>query len=368
MRKKTGINHYIILLSLMISLSVYSACTGKKTANAASSIKTIQSVEEFEKIISASPNRLLVFDLYADWCGPCRILSPLLAEIAQENKKKAAFYKINVDRLPQLASAFRVQGIPHVAFLKNKTIMYAITGLRSKDSYKKAINRLSEQGDEKIVSGPDGEITGGIRIITFKTGIKPHSLYVFRGETVKLIFEKQAYPFSVHIPDFKISQKAGKNEVLEISFKAKKIGVFPIFCNGNCPAGDGQLHGKIIVMQYKAGDEAKYDEITAAAAKEMIAKVNPLILDVRTPNEFYGGHIPGATLIPLQQLKQRISEIEKFKDKEILIYCRSGNRSTVAGEILIDEGFKKISNLKYGILEWLKKGYEIKKAKKETFL
>ena len=104
--------------------------------------------------------------------------------------------------------------------------MYAIAGLRSKDSYKKVINRLSEQGDEKIVSGPDGEITDGVRVITFKTGLEPHSLYVFRGETVKLIFEKQAYPFSVHIPDFKISQKAGKNEALELSFKFHPLNPF----------------------------------------------------------------------------------------------------------------------------------------------
>jgi rhodanese-related sulfurtransferase len=91
----------------------------------------------------------------------------------------------------------------------------------------------------------------------------------------------------------------------------------------------------------------------------LIETSQPLILDVRTPNEYYSGHIAGATLIPLQQLSQRLSEIRQYKDKEILIYCRSGNRSTVASEILMENGFKKLYNLRTGILGWQKEGYKI---------
>jgi rhodanese-related sulfurtransferase/thiol-disulfide isomerase/thioredoxin len=283
----------------------------------------------------------------------------MLEKIAEENKNKADFYKINVDRLPRLAVIFKVSGIPYVVFLKNKTIIYALTGLYSRDAYIKTINRLSEQGEEEMVSKPDGEIINGVRVILFKAGINPRSLYVFRGETVKLIIEKQDYPFSVHLPDFGVSQKASKDEGLEITLKAKKTGVFPIFCNGNCPAGDGALHGQIIVMQYKAPGKTIFKELTANEAKNLIETNQPLILDVRTPNEYYSGHIANAVLIPLQQLSQRLPEIQQYKDKDILIYCRSGNRSTVASEILIEDGFKKLYNLRSGILGWQKQGFKI---------
>ncbi|UCH97453.1 MAG: hypothetical protein JSV88_11530, partial [Candidatus Aminicenantes bacterium] len=176
-------------------------------------VTVIGSEEIFKKVIE-EPNKLMVFDLYADWCGPCKVLSPMLEEIARENKDKASFYKINVDHHPRLAAAFKVSGIPYVVFLKNKTVVYALTGLYPKDAYVKAINRLSEKGNEELVSKPDGEIINGIRVIQFKAGINPRSLYVYRGETVKIIIDKQGYPFSIHLPDFGVSQKASKDEGL----------------------------------------------------------------------------------------------------------------------------------------------------------
>lgn len=331
-------------------------------------VTVIQSVEGFQKIVESSPNRLMVFDLYADWCGPCKILSPMLAEIAKENKEKADFYKINVDKLPQLAGIFKVSGIPHVSFVKGKTIYLNLVGVRPKSAYVKAVNQFSAKGDEQQVSKPDGEIVEGVRVIRFKAGIDPHSVYVYRGETVKLGMAKQDFPFSIHIPAFDISQKAAAGEGLEVTFKAKNVGVFPIFCNGNCPAGDGAMHGKIIVMQFQTEGEAQYKELTAVDAKAFIVKNKPLILDVRTPTEYYSGYLPGAVLIPLQQLADRLSEIKDYKDKEIIIYCRSGNRSTVAAEILIRNGFKKVYNIRDGIRGWIGNGFQTKQEQERRVI
>jgi thioredoxin len=371
--KKSWVLIVITVFVLSSFFITFTACAGSKNNSSRSTaaakdspVKTIQSEEGFKKIIESFPDRLMVFDLYADWCGPCRILSPMLEEIAKENRDKADFYKIDVDRLPRLAGAFKVRGIPHVAFLKNKTVLHAFVGVQTKSAYVRAINILSEQGDEKQASKADGEIVNGIRVIHFKAGINPHSIYVYRGETVKLVMEKQDFPFSVHLPDFNISRKAGKNEPLEITFKVEQVGVYPIFCNGNCPAGDGALHGKVIVMQYKAEGEAKFTELTAAEARALIEKKDPLILDVRTPQEFYSSHLPGAKLIPLQQLMERLSEIEDYKDRDIVVYCRSGNRSTVAGEILIRKGFKKIYHIRPGIRGWIKDGFPVEKIKAEA--
>lgn len=85
-----------------------------------------------------------------------------------------------------------------------------------------------------------------------------------------------------------------------------------------------------------------------------------LLLDVRTPAEYKeDGHIPGSVLIPIQVLPQYLKEIEKFKDKKVLVYCRSGNRSAVASRFLEQNGFKQVYNLKEGIIGWKKAGLPV---------
>jgi len=302
---------------------------------------------------------LLMFDLYADWCMPCRILSPMLEEIAKENKDKVTVYKINVDKNPQIAGGLGVTGIPYVVFVKSKTGVHAITGVQTKAAYVRAIDVLVDADVEKPADTPDGEIVDGVRVIKLTTATSPGNIMVYRGETVKLIIEKVAFPYSIHIPEYDVSKEADVGKHLEVTFKAKDIGVFDMFCNGKCPSGDGARYGQIVVMQY-AG-EGKFKEMTVKEALALIKKSDPLILDVRTPNEYYSGHIKGAKLIPLQQLESRWKEIEKYKDKNILVYCRSGNRSTVASEILVEKGFTKLHNLRHGVIGWRKAGEKLVK-------
>ena len=80
----------------------------------------------------------------------------------------------------------------------------------------------------------------------------------------------------------------------------------------------------------------------------------PLLLDVREPEEFTGelGHIPGSSLIPLKELPARVGEIEAYKEKEVIVICRAGVRSTTAAAILTGLGFEHVSNLKGGMLDW----------------
>jgi len=80
----------------------------------------------------------------------------------------------------------------------------------------------------------------------------------------------------------------------------------------------------------------------------------PLLLDVRQPEEFSGelGHIPGSRLIPLKELPARVGEIEAYKDKDVIVICRAGVRSTTAAAILTGLGFEHVSNLKGGMLDW----------------
>lgn len=77
-----------------------------------------------------------------------------------------------------------------------------------------------------------------------------------------------------------------------------------------------------------------------------------LMLDVREDNEWAVGHIPNAKHIRLGQLSDQLAQLEKFKDKPIVVYCRSGNRSGRACAMLKKSGFSNASNLAGGIVAW----------------
>jgi adenylyltransferase/sulfurtransferase len=84
--------------------------------------------------------------------------------------------------------------------------------------------------------------------------------------------------------------------------------------------------------------------------RRMDAKEDFYLLDVREPNEFQIGRIPGSTLIPLGEVPQRVAEIPR--DKEIVVHCKSGARSARAAGFLRQQGFARVKNLKGGILAW----------------
>ncbi len=92
----------------------------------------------------------------------------------------------------------------------------------------------------------------------------------------------------------------------------------------------------------------------AEVKKSLNKKAAPILLDVRTSEEFEGemGHISGSVLIPLKELASRAAELEPYKDKGIVAVCRSGVRSTTAAAILTGLGFDKVSNLQGGMLAW----------------
>jgi rhodanese-related sulfurtransferase len=81
-----------------------------------------------------------------------------------------------------------------------------------------------------------------------------------------------------------------------------------------------------------------------------------LIIDVREDGEFRNGHIANARHIPLGQLGTRLKELEKFKDKPIVVNCRSGARSARACSTLRRAGFTQVHNLAGGIMAWQQAG------------
>ncbi|HID12043.1 MAG TPA: rhodanese-like domain-containing protein [Candidatus Latescibacteria bacterium] len=86
-------------------------------------------------------------------------------------------------------------------------------------------------------------------------------------------------------------------------------------------------------------------DIPPSEAAELIRAGKVLVLDVRTMEEYREGHITPSLLIPHQEVEKRKKEILAYGDRPILVYCRSGRRSSIAAEELIKKGFKKVYNL-----------------------
>lgn len=83
---------------------------------------------EFQSEVTFCTNAV-VADFYATWCGPCRVLSPMLDRLAGDHADKIKFLKINVDESPGIAQNFQVQGIPTLIFFKDGKVIDRITGL-----------------------------------------------------------------------------------------------------------------------------------------------------------------------------------------------------------------------------------------------
>ncbi|MBE6718406.1 MAG: thioredoxin [Ruminococcaceae bacterium] len=91
-----------------------------------------------EEVINSSVPVLL--DFWASWCGPCRMLSPIVDEIAEEVEGKVKVGKINVDEQPELAKEFGIMSIPTLVVMKNGEISSREVGLRSKQAILEKLN------------------------------------------------------------------------------------------------------------------------------------------------------------------------------------------------------------------------------------
>ncbi len=102
-------------------------------------------------------------------------------------------------------------------------------------------------------------------------------------------------------------------------------------------------------------------QVNATEALQIQNNKDALVLDVRSSQEYAGGHLKSAKLIPVGELTNRLNEISSYKDKTVLVYCHSGNRSTMASQVLKKNGFTKVNNLRGGITAWSSSGNKIVK-------
>ena len=95
----------------------------------------------FSEIINSSTPTLV--DFYADWCGPCKMMKPILEELKSAVGEKAKIIKIDVDKNPQVASAYKIQGVPTLIIFREGQIKWRQSGVVSAQNLQQLINQFS---------------------------------------------------------------------------------------------------------------------------------------------------------------------------------------------------------------------------------
>jgi len=95
-------------------------------------MKNIETYEEFKEVINK--NNLVIIDFWAEWCYPCKLIEPVIKEIEEEMKdKNIEFYKLNVDKIPEVAAEYGILSIPTLLFFKNNKEVERIIGAVQKE-------------------------------------------------------------------------------------------------------------------------------------------------------------------------------------------------------------------------------------------
>ena len=95
--------------------------------------------ENYESEVLKS-EKIVLIDFYADWCGPCKMMSPVIDEIAEEMKETVKVGRINVDKHQDLAMEYGVMSIPTIVVLKNGEVQKTFVGVTDKEEIKQALN------------------------------------------------------------------------------------------------------------------------------------------------------------------------------------------------------------------------------------
>lgn len=186
-----------------------------------------------------------------------------------------------------------------------------------------------------------GRVEAGLRVLTVDASASEATNFtVYRGDYIR-IESATGTPVTIVIADLKVDKTYPVAEGEKAYFKVPNTGTFA-YTTGN-------LTGQIEAIEFAASG---YQEVSAEEGAALIKNIDPIILDVRTPGEFAEGHLIDAKLIPVQVLQAEIGQLGDNKDKPIFVYCRSGNRSTVAAKVLMDQGFSHVVNMRKGIREW----------------
>ena len=134
-------------------------------------------------------------------------------------------------------------------------------------------------------------------------------------------------------------------------------------------ANNWHLFAALIVISLLIGIDtmrrggAGANQVSAVQLPQLINQENAVVVDVCSPEEFRKGHIPAAINIPVDQIKEQLGQLEKFrkKDRPIVLSCRSGQRASRAATVLRKNEFKRVYTLSGGLAAWEKENLPLER-------
>lgn len=125
----------------------------------------VRNIDEsaFEReVIEQSRERTVIVDFWAEWCGPCRALAPLLERQVRERDGDVVLVKVNVDKAPNLTARYRVESIPAVKAFRDGKPVLEFVGMQSEDNLRQVFDRLKPNRIEQVGSTNDQTAVGGV--------------------------------------------------------------------------------------------------------------------------------------------------------------------------------------------------------------
>ena len=120
----------------------------------------------------------------------------------------------------------------------------------------------------------------------------------------------------------------------------------------NAASPQASVDGALPIPELRTNDAGAVLVTQEEMVRLIDAGAAPLILDVRRPDEFAAGHVPGAVLIPHTELAERLAEIDAAREAGVIVYCESGRRAGMAEELLIAQGFSNVQHLEGDMRAW----------------
>jgi len=154
------------------------------------------------EVVDRSMQSVVVVDLWAPWCGPCRTLTPIIERVVDETKGKAVLVKVNIDENPAISQAFRVQSIPAVYALKDGQVVDGFMGALPEQEVREFVERLLPSAEDDMVArmiamGDEGSLRAVLEIDPANEDaiVALAELLIARGET------EEALAFVARIPE-----------------------------------------------------------------------------------------------------------------------------------------------------------------------
>ncbi len=121
------------------------------------------------------------------------------------------------------------------------------------------------------------------------------------------------------------------------------------------------------MLLWIAAAAAEPPAVPTIGAQELVARETArdpalVVLDVRTPEEFAAGHVPGAINVPHDQIEGRLAELAPLRDKDVVVYCKSGRRSALALDVLGKNGYTRLRHLEGDLPAWEAAGGPVEKV------